>query len=79
MGKSNAKKKRQKRIREGRLDPEINRSPFVHLDLRTRKTKTKKDYLYRTKHKNRHLENRDNDSFYFSFFMPNSNASLACT
>ncbi|SHG27713.1 hypothetical protein [Ornithinibacillus halophilus] len=64
MGKSNAQKKRSKLIREGRLNPEINRSPYVGLDLRTRKTKTKKDNIYRTKHKNRHLHKQDNDSFY---------------
>ncbi|WP_339215775.1 hypothetical protein [Ornithinibacillus sp. FSL M8-0202] len=65
MGKSKALKKREKQIREGRLNPEINRSPFVHLDLRTRKTKTKKDYLYRTKHKNRNPKQWENGSFYF--------------
>lgn len=42
MSKSKALRKREKLIREGRLNPEINRSPFAKLDLRTRKTKTKK-------------------------------------
>ncbi|MFD2045419.1 hypothetical protein ACFSTA_17175 [Ornithinibacillus salinisoli] len=65
MAKSNAQKKRQKLIQEGRLNPEINRSPFTQLDLRTRKTKNKKDHLYRTKHKkNRRPQSWENDSFY---------------
>src|SRR5690625_1114815 len=66
MARSKAQKKRQKLVREGRLNPEINRSPFVKLDLHTRKTKTKKDYLYRTKHKkNRYPVKPDNDSFFY--------------
>jgi len=70
MSSSRAQKKRQKLIREGKLNPEINRSSFAKLDLRTRKTKTKKDYLYRTKHKkNRHPGNTDNDSFLISFIL----------
>ncbi|MBT2218485.1 hypothetical protein KK120_22070 [Virgibacillus dakarensis] len=48
MAKSKALKKRQKLVREGRLNPVASRSPFSQLDLRTRKTKTKKDHLYRT-------------------------------
>ena len=65
MTRSKAQKKRQKLIREGRLNPEINRSLYAKLDLRTRKTKTKKDYLYRTKHhKNRYPGNMENDSFF---------------
>ncbi|MUK87997.1 hypothetical protein GMD78_06240 [Ornithinibacillus sp. L9] len=64
MAKSKAQKKRQKLIREGRLNPEINRSPYVELDLRTRKTKNKKDMMYRTKHKkNRYPHSWENDSF----------------
>ncbi|GGB59213.1 hypothetical protein F3157_16185 [Virgibacillus dakarensis] len=66
MAKSKALKKRQKLVREGRLNPVASRSPFSQLDLRTRKTKTKKDHLYRTKHKNRPPYNRENDSFYFA-------------
>ncbi|RLL45114.1 hypothetical protein D8M04_09610 [Oceanobacillus piezotolerans] len=68
MALSKAKKQRLKRIREGRLDPEINRSPYAHLDLRTRRTKTKKDNIYRHKHKNRFPKNWENDSFYFYLF-----------
>lgn len=49
MAKSKAKKYREKLVREGRLNPEIKRSPFHTLDLTTRKTKTKKDVLYQNK------------------------------
>lgn len=64
MAKSNANKKRRKLVREGRLNPEINRSPFSQLDLQTRKTKNKKDKMYKTKHKNRHPQQWENDSFF---------------
>lgn len=65
MSKSKALRKREKLIREGRLNPEINRSPFAKLDLRTRKTKTKKDHLYRAKHKSHHPKQWEEGSFYF--------------
>lgn len=68
MSESKAKKQRKKHIREGRLNPEINRSPYAKLDLRTRKTKTKKEQLYRIKHKNRQPTQRENGSFYFVEF-----------
>ncbi|KAF0824593.1 hypothetical protein KIS1582_1657 [Cytobacillus firmus] len=42
-----------------------SRNPFVFSDMRTRKTKTKKEQLYRNKYKNRHSdENRNDGSFY---------------
>ena len=66
MSKSQAQKKREKLVREGRLNPEINRSPYTRLDLSTRKTKTKKDHLYRMKHKNRHPKHEENGSFYYA-------------
>ncbi|RKQ30787.1 hypothetical protein [Oceanobacillus halophilus] len=69
MTLSKAKKQRKKQVREGRLNPEINRSPYAQLDLRTRKTKTKKDNLYRIKHKNRLPQKGDNDSF-LCFYRP---------
>lgn len=65
MAKSKALKKREKLMREGRLNPEIGRSPFSQLDLHTRKTKTKKEKLYRVKHKNRNPNKWGDDSFYF--------------
>ncbi|MFD1848546.1 hypothetical protein [Oceanobacillus bengalensis] len=68
MAKSKARKLRQKRVREGRLDPQINRSPFAQLDLRTKRTKTKKDHLYRAKHKNRNPQILENDSFILPSF-----------
>ncbi|UOE92515.1 hypothetical protein [Alkalihalobacillus sp. LMS39] len=52
MGKSKAKRLRDKQTREGKRNPESNRSPFSFYDLRTRRTKTKKDYMYRKKKKN---------------------------
>lgn len=65
MAKSKAKKIREKIVREGKRNPETSRSPFVFADMRTRKTKTKKDYLYRDYKKN-HSSNEGNDgSFYF--------------
>lgn len=63
MGKSKALRKREKRVREGSLDPEKLRSSFAKLDLRTRTTKTKKNYLYRTKHKSRNPQTWDSDFF----------------
>lgn len=62
MARSNAFKKRRKLVREGRLNPEISRSPFAKLDLSTRKTKTKKDHMYQKK--NRHPQLWENDSFF---------------
>lgn len=63
MGNSKAARQRKKLVRQGRLNPEINRSPFALLDLRTKKTKTKKDRLYKDKHKNRYPRISDSDSF----------------
>ncbi|QED48201.1 hypothetical protein [Cytobacillus dafuensis] len=64
MAKSNAKKIREKSVREGKRNPEANRSPFIFADMRTRKTKTKKDYLYCKKYKNQSL-NQSSDGSYF--------------
>ncbi|OZU89381.1 hypothetical protein CIL03_06600 [Virgibacillus indicus] len=64
MAKSKAVKHREKLAREGRLNPEVGRSPFTQLDLRTRKTKTKKEKLYRIKHKNRGPSKWENGSFF---------------
>ncbi len=59
MAISKAKKKRQKLIREGHLNPEIKRSPFALIDLSSKQTKTKKGYLYSKKRKN----HQKDDSF----------------
>ncbi len=64
MAKSKAKKIRERRIREGKRNPENGRSPFAYADLRTRMTKTKKDLLYRKKQKNHFSQEEKNGSFY---------------
>lgn len=61
LAKSKAKKLREKLVREGRRNPEDSRSPFVFADMRTRKTKTKKDYLY----KKNHSSQTGNDGSFF--------------
>ncbi|WP_449619611.1 hypothetical protein [Robertmurraya sp. Marseille-Q9965] len=65
MAKSQAKKYRDKLAREGRRNPERNRSPFAAMDMTTRKTKTKKDYMYQHKHKNHSFDRGYDGSFYF--------------
>lgn len=67
MAKSKAKKMREKAVREGSRNPEMNRSPFVYADMRTRITKTKKEHLYREKYKNHPLIEESDGSFCFSF------------
>lgn len=64
MAISKAKKKRQKLVREGHLNPEIKRSPFALIDLSSKQTKTKKGYLYSKKRKN----HQEDDSFFCVFF-----------
>lgn len=65
MAKSRAKKNREKLVREGRRNPEESRSPFVFADMRTRRTKTKKDYVYRDKNKNHTSQEGYDGSFHF--------------
>jgi polyhydroxyalkanoate synthesis regulator phasin len=65
MAKSKAKKLREKLAREGKMNPEAKRSPFVFSDLRTRTTKTKKDHLYQFKNKNHQSYDGNDGSFYF--------------
>ncbi|HLU22776.1 MAG TPA: hypothetical protein VKZ77_09890 [Bacillaceae bacterium] len=67
MATSKAKKQRQKLVREGRRNPAENRSPYAFSDLRTRTTKTKKDRLYKEKHKN-HTLHEGKDGFYVFLF-----------
>ncbi|MBP2239546.1 hypothetical protein J2Z40_000099 [Cytobacillus eiseniae] len=67
MAKSKAKKIREKLKREGKRNPEENRSPFAFADMRTRKTKTKKDLLDQKKQKNRSLS-KDLSDGSFVFF-----------
>ncbi|MDQ0272350.1 hypothetical protein [Cytobacillus purgationiresistens] len=65
MGKSNAKRLREKLAREGYRNPEANRSPFALTDMRSRRTKTKKDHLYQHKHKNHSFNYKNDGSFLF--------------
>jgi hypothetical protein len=65
LAKSKAKKMREKIVREGRRNPETSRSPFIFVDMRTRKTKTKKDYLYRDNKKNHSSHEGNDGSFLF--------------
>ncbi|WP_221568622.1 hypothetical protein [Alkalihalobacillus sp. TS-13] len=68
MSKSNAWKKRRKMEREGRRNPEWNRSDFALMDLRSRKTKTKKEKLNQQKHKGRLSDrNYDHDNGLFVY------------
>lgn len=57
MSKTKAKKIREKMIREGKRNPNADRSSFAHLEMykmmATKKTKTKKDKLNQIKHKER--------------------------
>ncbi|KYG32333.1 hypothetical protein [Alkalihalobacillus trypoxylicola] len=65
MSQSRAKKIRLKRVREGLRNPEKGRSPFAYNDMRTRKTPTKKERLYKTKYKNHYFsKEEDRGSFY---------------
>jgi hypothetical protein len=64
LAKSKAKKIREKIVREGKRNPETSRSPFVFTDMRTRRTKTKKDYLYRNNRKNHSSHEGNDGSFY---------------
>jgi hypothetical protein len=64
VAKSKAKKLRERLVREGNRNPEASRSPFAFTDMRIRKTKTKKDLLYRNKHKNHSPYEEKNGSFF---------------
>jgi hypothetical protein len=64
VAKSKAKKLREKLTREGRINPEEKRSPFVFTDMRSRTTKTKKDHLYQFKHRNHQSQAGNDGSFY---------------
>ena len=66
MAKSKAKKLRDKLEREGKMNPEMKRSPYVFADMRTRTTKTKKDHLYQFKHKNHQSREGNDGSFYLT-------------
>jgi len=69
LAKSKAKKLREKLAREGNLNPEAKRGNYVHADMRTRMTKTKKDHLYQFKHKNHHSQDGNDGSFYLHIIL----------
>lgn len=69
LAKSNARKLREKLVREGRRNPEANRSPYAFTDMKTRRTKTKKDYMFRNKYKNHSSQQGNDGSFYFGKFL----------
>jgi hypothetical protein len=64
LAKSTARKLRDKQVREGKLNPEMLRSPFAKADLRTRMTKSKQERLNSSKHKNLLLRGPGDDSFF---------------
>jgi hypothetical protein len=64
VAKSTARKRREKLTREGKMNPEVKRSPFVFSDMRTRATKTRKDHLFQYKHKNHQSQEGNDGSFY---------------
>lgn len=71
MAKSKAKKMREKCVREGRVDPTINRGIYALADLSTRRSKTKKGTLYQNKYGELSSMDRnqtDESSFYFAPF-----------
>ncbi|KQL53854.1 hypothetical protein AN964_10320 [Heyndrickxia shackletonii] len=67
MSKSKAKKRREKLVREGKRNPSENRGVYALTDMRTRKTKTKKEVLSQVKHKSRlsYESIEDKSTFYF--------------
>lgn len=70
MAKSKAKKLREKLVREGSKNPDINRGVYVFADMRTRTTKTKQGKLNQMKHKKRLSDQYDGgrDKRYFYLY-----------
>lgn len=71
MAKSSAKKIREKRTREGKMNLTRNRGAHALADLRTRKTKTKQEIMYQDKYGELpkvDRNNTDGSSFFKSFF-----------
>ncbi|WP_026678317.1 hypothetical protein [Fictibacillus gelatini] len=66
MAKSDARKKRDRLVREGKRNPIENRGVYALADLRTRKTKTKAEMLQQQKHKGRlSFYDEDNRPYFF--------------
>lgn len=65
MAKSSARKQREKMAREGKRNPDQNRSIFAFADMRQRVTKTKAEKLHQRKHRRSLSWNSDDDLFLF--------------
>lgn len=72
MSKSKAKKRREKLVREGKRNPSENRGVYALTDMRTRKTKTKKELLSQFKHKGRLSNENFEDNRPFILFRKKS-------
>ncbi len=75
MGKSNARKQREKVVREGKRDPSLNRGIYAMANLSTRRTKTKKEALqqqYKKTHRF-HYESDESFLFYYTFHVATDN------
>ncbi len=66
MAKSSARKKREKLEREGKRNPEQNRSIFAFADMRLRKTKTRAEKLGQQKHKRSYSSQQEDGLFYLA-------------
>ncbi|MGG1662002.1 hypothetical protein [Brevibacillus sp. NRS-1366] len=65
MAKSSARKEREKLEREGKRNPDQNRSIFAFADMRSRRTKTKAEKLHQQKHKRSYSSQREDGLFCF--------------
>ncbi|WP_103110888.1 hypothetical protein [Brevibacillus reuszeri] len=66
MAKSSARKQREKLAREGKRNPDQNRSIFAFADMRARQTKTKTEKLRQQKHKRSYSYQQEDGLFYFA-------------
>ncbi|MGG4493549.1 hypothetical protein [Brevibacillus reuszeri] len=64
MAKSSARKQREKLEREGKRNPDQNRSIFAFADLRSKQTKTKTEKLRQQKHKRSYSYQQEDGLFY---------------
>ncbi|MCJ7841457.1 hypothetical protein MUB24_11230 [Lederbergia sp. NSJ-179] len=66
MAKSKAKKMREKMVREGYRNPAKNRGIYALADLRTRRSKSKREKQYQDKYGElSSADKMDDRSFYF--------------
>ena len=66
MAKSSARKQREKLAREGKRNPDQNRSIFAFTDMRARQTKTKTEKLRQQKHKRSYSYQQEDGLFCFA-------------